>query len=637
MRRPWQIWLAFLLCLMVVLPAMSWLSWRVLELDRSSQEAQRRAELSRDAAELQERISNALWRIDSALTPLVALEAARPYYVYQPFLLAASGDGPPVPSPLLTQPSRFVHLHFELGPEKQLVCPENPAGAWIGQAVACGVSPTWLDHNRQQGERLEKLVSLESLVAQSPDDSVTLDRLMAAATENANRSIEAFNPRTNTLGVPQSEGLVRNDLSQQGLAPQEAAPQLRGPSRFSAQRPYSVAQNASADTELQARNQAVANYGNTSLLNRPVEPVDSSQVREGVSRVFWLNGELFMSRRVTKQGCTTVQGCWFNWPEMESAIHTSVADLLPQVTLVPVTTERTEPIRHMLATLPIEVQVPEPLLAAAVPTRWTPAAQSLALAWGGLILAAVAVGILLRGVLRLSERRAAFVSAVTHELRTPLTTFRMYSEMLEQDMVTDPDERRSYLGTLRIEADRLGHLVENVLQYARLERSRLGQRCETITLGTLIDSLAVRLRERAAQTGMELVVSLPEELESQTLQTDPAAVDQILFNLVDNACKYAASADQRRIEITAERRGAAIVIGLQDFGPGIERQVRRRLFQPFSKPAHRAAVAPGVGLGLALCQRLARALGGKLSLANSSAVGTRFELFLAASPPEAPR
>ncbi len=75
---------------------------------------------------------------------------------------------------------------------------------------------------------------------------------------------------------------------------------------------------------------------------------------------------------------------------------------------------------------------------------------------------------MLRGVLALSERRASFVSAVTHELRSPLTTFRMYAEMLAEGMVRDEQQRDRYLSTLRQEADRLSHLVDNVLQYARL-------------------------------------------------------------------------------------------------------------------------------------------------------------------------
>src|SRR5439155_15089133 len=113
----------------------------------------------------------------------------------------------------------------------------------------------------------------------------------------------------------------------------------------------------------------------------------------------------------------------------------------------------------------------------------TPVRVSLSIAWLCALLAAGAVAALLLGAVRLSERRGAFVSAVTHELRTPLTTFRMYAEMLAGGMVPDEARRRHYLETLRIEADRLSHLVENVLSYARLERGVSRSRLEPVGVG----------------------------------------------------------------------------------------------------------------------------------------------------------
>src|SRR6185312_16265337 len=91
----------------------------------------------------------------------------------------------------------------------------------------------------------------------------------------------------------------------------------------------------------------------------------------------------------------------------------------------------------------------------ATSASWSPVRYSLLIAWTAIALATVAVAPVLRCVLSLSERRASFVSAVTHELRTPLTTFRMYAEMLSEDMVPDETARRGYLHTLRVEAERL--------------------------------------------------------------------------------------------------------------------------------------------------------------------------------------
>jgi signal transduction histidine kinase len=232
------------------------------------------------------------------------------------------------------------------------------------------------------------------------------------------------------------------------------------------------------------------------------------------------------------------------------------------------------------------------------------------------------------GALTLSERRGAFVSAVTHELRTPLTTLRMYTEMLAEGMIRDDDKRRSYLATLRAEADRLGHLVENVLAYSRIERGRARGHIVTVPLNELIDRVRQRLSERAEQAGMQLLVE-PAEGDGRIVRADPSAVEQILFNLVDNACKYAASAADRTIHLDADGRNGQALIRVRDHGPGISLQDGRRLFRPFCKSAHDAAnSAPGVGLGLALSRRLAREMGGDLCLDERPGDGAAFVLTL---------
>ena len=107
-------------------------------------------------------------------------------------------------------------------------------------------------------------------------------------------------------------------------------------------------------------------------------------------------------------------------------------------------------------------------------------------------------------------------------------------------------------------------------------------------------------------------------------------VGQILTNLVDNACKYAAGGTDAKLEVRALRRGPLLVLRFQDHGPGISGDERRRLFRPFHKSAARAAGGvPGVGLGLPLSRRLARSMGGDLRLTDSGPRGgAAFELSL---------
>jgi signal transduction histidine kinase len=219
-------------------------------------------------------------------------------------------------------------------------------------------------------------------------------------------------------------------------------------------------------------------------------------------------------------------------------------------------------------------------------------------------------------------------------------------------MVSDEQKRHKYLTTLKVEADRLAHLVENVLAYARLERGKRpgrGQGVEVVTLDDLLRRCTSRLSERALQAGAELVVDMPADsggagsagagtpgsggtcarASGVTLRTDCSAVEQVLFNLVDNACKYATSARNRTIRVEGVRDGRRVLIRVRDYGPGISATEARQLFRPFSKSAHEAAnSAPGVGLGLALCQRLARNLGGDLVLDRNVSDGACFVLSL---------
>ena len=118
-----------------------------------------------------------------------------------------------------------------------------------------------------------------------------------------------------------------------------------------------------------------------------------------------------------------------------------------------------------------------------------------------------------------------------------------------------------------------------------------------------------------------------ENLSTQRVKTDPSAIEQIVFNLVDNACKYAAHAAQPAIHMSAKVNGRFVEWRVRDFGPGLAKQECRNLFQPFSKTAREAAhSAPGVGLGLALSRRLAREMGGDLHLDTTVTDGACFVL-----------
>jgi K+-sensing histidine kinase KdpD len=175
-------------------------------------------------------------------------------------------------------------------------------------------------------------------------------------------------------------------------------------------------------------------------------------------------------------------------------------------------------------------------------------------------------------------------------------------------------------------------LVDNVLAYSRIERTNRRARMEQLELADWLERAKGRLEGRTGEAGMKLAVSIARDAEGLRCLTDATALEQILFNLVDNACKYAGGrCAEPLVRVILERHGRWAELRVCDSGPGIARGERSSLFRPFHKSADDAANSkPGVGLGLALCHRLAAALGGKLSLekANGQVSGACFMLRL---------
>ena len=658
MKHPWLIWIGFASCLAVVLAAMGWMSLAALELDRAGSsasrqkdealaqrdealrqrdvalelesEARRQEAAARRRAVWEEKVRLSLWRMDSLLAPFVAQESARPYFAYLAFLPVdraysamfndRGGGERLMPSPLLWEASPNILVHFQFDPDGQLTSPQVPPPANYDLAVPQYVAARKVTDTRSHLKRVEALVDREKLLTMLPQNS------------------------------PQSAPMLTNPLWQtpeQRLAEQK-------------QRQSDLENFGRGVLEFRQRNQAFINNSNTligqnGLINRFNNlSLPATDVRGVLMSPLWIDGQLVLARRIAVRGREYVQGCLLDWPAIEATLLESVDDLLPEAGLAPAAIGAEEE-ACMLAALPVRLipgqavvddaggggstavgpilgRVPASFTTAGPDGFPSPTGLSLGIAWGCVLLAAAAVAALLWGVIRLSQRRASFVTAVTHELRTPLTTFQMYAEMLAEDMVSDDRQRKEYLQTLRAEAMRLTHLVENVLAYARLERGRADGRLEAIAADQLIEAVRDRLAGRAREAGMELVVQRGEDFDGAMVRANASAAEQILLNLVDNSCKYASAASDKRIHLTLGGNGAGVEVGVVDHGPGVSAAAGRRLFRPFSKSAHEAAhTAPGVGLGLALSRRLARDMGGDLRLEQNAAAGARFVLTLASA------
>jgi signal transduction histidine kinase len=587
MSRTVRTWVTFALCVAVALAALATVSGMVLALERKFRATEQRERMEQN-------IRLALWRMDSAIGPLIAQENSRPYAVYEPFYMV---DGAYtrlyapieagrvlIPSPLLAFESPLIRLHFQFDREGRLSSPQAPHGNALDLAEV-----RYLKH-----EQVRAAYALLDDLSHRVDRRVLLARLERGSNGTG----------STLVSVPPLE-MPRAPTTQPALA---GKPDAASTAEFQQRAAYS---RNFLRQQKQAANPA------------PVRP----PLREDILQAVWLDDQqLLLVRRVNIDGQDMVQGCWLNWEALRKQLLREIADLMPDATLAPATDSTVAWQPRLLASLPV-LLIPGQMPPPPVGWFWTMIRLSLVMIWISVLVAIAAVGVLLHGALVLGERRGAFVSAVTHELRTPLTTFRMYTEMLSEGMVAE-SSRDSYLRTLHQEAIRLGHLVENVLAYAKLEKSPTRQ-TQAMPAGTLVESVLPRLVQRAQQANMTLALQIGSEAGELRVWAEPAGVEQVLFNLVDNACKYAVKAQDRRIHVEVEPTPRWLNVRVLDHGPGIDARVRRRLFQPFSKSAYQAAdSAPGVGLGLALSRRYARAMGGRLRLEHSAPGQTAFVLSL---------
>ena len=654
-RRPLLIAAAFALSALVLFAALARITAMTLVLERSERTALQRATH-------EENVRIALWRLDATLAELIALENTRPA---GRFLSAAEPAG----LPLLgagTTPAPLVRARFEVGADRKLRAePALAAPVWLA-ALPMPEQPPRAPMPRSLARRPASRpaeppveTASEPPAEKGPPPRVAAPETANAAEPSTQRSAAQSpaqqNAQRNAVQAPVQQNSQRNAAQQntQQAAPPAASnsaepatqqnaaqantqqlvtkPESLQPTpgvlmdRINASANESGQQSAYSQEALNALSfQRRKELAQQSTLVRPASAPAGLEV-ESAFEARWMGGDLVLLRRVRRGDERWLQGSLLDWPALRALLLSQTAAVVPASSLVPIAEgDETDPGRR-LALLPARL-VPGPM-PETEPPDWTPVRLSVAAAWLAAVLGLVGVGSLLKGSVTLSRRRADFVSAVTHELRTPLTTFRLYTDMLLEDIVS-AEERPSYLATLRSEADRLGHLIENVLAFSRLERRRAEMHIETLTLADLLARALPHLEQRAAQAGLTLKMETAPNLDGQKVRVDIASAEQILLNLVDNAAKYAANAAQPTLELSTSLRGRHAILRLHDHGPGIDPRERRRIFRPFHRSAAKAAgSAPGVGLGLALSRRLARRMGGDLRLVGSEE-GASFEVWL---------
>jgi two-component system, OmpR family, phosphate regulon sensor histidine kinase PhoR len=241
---------------------------------------------------------------------------------------------------------------------------------------------------------------------------------------------------------------------------------------------------------------------------------------------------------------------------------------------------------------------------------------------GGLLV----LGFAIRRERRLSALKSEFISNVSHELKTPLSIISMFGEMLAQGRTKSPEQAHEYAEIIWRESVRLGRLIDNVLDFAKIERGAdMYEFEDDVDLREVVERAIDLAARRVAGAEMTLTSTLDEELPPVRL--DGNAFTLAVLNLIDNAVKYAAAG--KRIELSLARRDDRLVLSVRDWGPGIDPDEHAHVFERFYRArAIRLKPIRGSGIGLALVQHIARAHGGDAEVESAPGTGSTFSIWL---------
>lgn len=274
----------------------------------------------------------------------------------------------------------------------------------------------------------------------------------------------------------------------------------------------------------------------------------------------------------------------------------------------------------------------------ATPEQWARANFALNISLSALLGLVLLGGLLtaLRAAsrtLRLSQMKSEFVSNVSHELRTPLASIRVFGEFLRLGRADTAERVREYGEYIETESRRLTQLINNILDFSRIESGRKTYRFEAIDLTRVVEATLRGFEVRLKHDGFRVHLETPGG-PLPPVRADAEAIAQAFHNLLDNAVKY--SGDARDIRVGLGREGDEVVLSVADSGIGIEPEEQGRIFERFHRvPTGLVHDVKGSGLGLAIVLHIVRAHAGRVIVDSAPGKGSVFSIHLP-SRPEAP-
>jgi two-component system phosphate regulon sensor histidine kinase PhoR len=249
-----------------------------------------------------------------------------------------------------------------------------------------------------------------------------------------------------------------------------------------------------------------------------------------------------------------------------------------------------------------------------------------------LVIFAVGLGVLwlsVRAERRGAQLRSDFIANVSHELKTPLSLIRMFGELLATGKYKGEAMGREYAGIINREAERLSHLIDNVLDFARLERGKASYHFAEGHLEEVVERALDVYRHRLEKEKLRLRTEIESNLPA--VRMDEGAMTLVLLNLVDNAVKYAG--DGGEVSVRLRRVPGAVALSIADRGSGIAYDDQRRIFERFYRAENaRVRNVRGSGIGLALVKHIAEAHGGRVEVESAPGRGSTFTVYVPVAP-----